>query len=632
MLRQPFQQGMGLIRYRDLLLGRTAQSWFSSSSSGGPKTLSMQDKLARLPVPELQHTVNKWLQTTKPHLTEQEWQVTFKRAQELLKVGGVGQQLQSILEHRYMEKENWFSDWWLDMAYLEYRAPLPVWSSPGLCFPKQHFKDKSAFLTFAAKMVAGVLDFKIMLDSESLPVETMGKQPLDMQQYYKLFGTTRVPCANRDTLHFNHNSDYIVVAHNGNFFRMPVYGKFGEWLSRDQIEASLKAIVAESEREGKGHPVGILTTDTRDAWSNAYEVLRRDNGASVDVIENSLFLLSLDPDSSKVKATNDMSRTSLLCLHGVGSQHCAYNRWYDKVLQFFVAESGENGLCNEHSVAEALPTMFLSDHCLNYVAGTVLHGNNLPAVDFEKPSLIRFTVKDDLQEHISRAEENHQRSCDDLEVHVFKFDHYGKEFVKSQKKSPDSFVQMAIQLAFYRLHKSPAATYESAGTRTFKHGRTDVIRSCSPEAVEFAKQMLDNSTSVANKYNSMLNAIQSHNKYAKMAVVGQAVDRHLQGLQRAAQENNLPVPDIFSDPGYKRSSHMRLSTSQISSTVGSFCSYGPLQQDGYACCYSLNPNDFTFAMSAMNSNQETSLSQFSQALDQSLDDLHDLCLSQSSKL
>ena len=43
---------------------------------------------------------------------------------------------------------------------------------------------------------------------------------------------------------------------------------------------------------------------------------------------------------------------------------------------------------------------------------------------------------------------------------VLNFDDFGKEFIKSQRMSPDSFVQMAIQLAFYKMHKVPAATYE----------------------------------------------------------------------------------------------------------------------------------------------------------------------------
>lgn len=49
---------------------------------------------------------------------------------------------------------------------------------------------------------------------------------------------------------------------------------------------------------------------------------------------------------------------------------------------------------------------------------------------------------------------------------VLNFDNYGKEFIKSQKMSPDSFVQMAIQLSFYKMYKTPSATYESGNDKT----------------------------------------------------------------------------------------------------------------------------------------------------------------------
>ena len=71
-----------------------------------------------------------------------------------------------------------------------------------------------------------------------------------------------------------------------------------------------------------------------------------------------------------------------------------------------------------------------------------------------------------------------------------------------------------------------------------------------------------------------------HNTYARMATQGLGVDRHLQGMKMAALDNDLPVPEIFSDPGYTRSARMRLSTSQISSAYGSFTCFGPLQVIG----------------------------------------------------
>ena len=48
-------------------------------------------------------------------------------------------------------------------------------------------------------------------------------------------------------------------------------------------------------------------------------------------------------------------------------------------------------------------------------------------------------------------------------------------------------LQMAFQLAHYRMHGHSASTYESASTAAFKHGRTETIRSCTPLSHAFAQ-------------------------------------------------------------------------------------------------------------------------------------------------
>lgn len=37
-----------------------------------------------------------------------------------------------------------------------------------------------------------------------------------------------------------------------------------------------------------------------------------------------------------------------------------------------------------------------------------------------------------------------------LDMFTLEFEEYGKNFIKSQKMSPDSFLQIAMQYAFYR--------------------------------------------------------------------------------------------------------------------------------------------------------------------------------------
>lgn len=42
----------------------------------------------------------------------------------------------------------------------------------------------------------------------------MGKSPLDMQQYKKIFGTCRLPGVKRDALSYNNDSKHVTVMHN----------------------------------------------------------------------------------------------------------------------------------------------------------------------------------------------------------------------------------------------------------------------------------------------------------------------------------------------------------------------------------------------------------------------------------
>jgi carnitine O-acetyltransferase len=93
-----------------------------------------------------------------------------------------------------------------------------------------------------------------------------------------------------------------------------------------------------------------------------------------------------------------------------------------------------------------------------------------------------------------------QNDCQALE-----FKGYGKNFITSHGLSPDAFVQMAFQAAYFGLYgklsslwsideadrDSPLGrtecTYEPAMTKAFLHGRTEAIRTVQPESVEFTK-------------------------------------------------------------------------------------------------------------------------------------------------
>lgn len=68
---------------------------------------------------------------------------------------------------------------------------------------------------------------------------------------------------------------------------------------------------------------------------------------------------------------------------------------------------------------------------------------------------------------------------------------FGKDFAKEHKISPDAIAQLIKQLAFHRMYGRPGVTYESAQTRKYQLGRTEVIRSASKESKDWAEAMLD---------------------------------------------------------------------------------------------------------------------------------------------
>lgn len=94
----------------------------------------------------------------------------------------------------------------------------------------------------------------------------------------------------------------------------------------------------------------------------------------------------------------------------------------------------------------------------------------------------------------------------------------------------------------------------------------------------------------------------------------------------SAKEMGLPVPEIFKDPSFVRSTHMRISTSQVATKCDGFMCYGPTEDDGYGCCYNPRNNDINFAVSAFADNKDTSAKQFRLALENSLIDMETLLI------
>ena len=48
---------------------------------------------------------------------------------------------------------------------------------------------------------------------------------------------------------------------------------------------------------------------------------------------------------------------------------------------------------------------------------------------------------------------------EDLDLHILKHDNYGKGFIKTCKVSPDAYIQIALQLAHYKVIETSTKLY-----------------------------------------------------------------------------------------------------------------------------------------------------------------------------
>lgn len=91
------------------------------------------------------------------------------------------------------------SQWWLDKVYLEPRYDLIISCNPASLYPKADYRTVDEQLQFATKYILGFLQYTRML-AAGLPVDKSGKDPLCMDQLYKIVGSCRVPGEASDTM------------------------------------------------------------------------------------------------------------------------------------------------------------------------------------------------------------------------------------------------------------------------------------------------------------------------------------------------------------------------------------------------------------------------------------------------
>ena len=173
-------------------------------------------------------------------------------------------------------------------------------------------------------------------------------------------------------------------------------------------------------------------------------------------------------------------------------------------------------------------------------------------------------LDDSIKASISEASNGLDRLDNNVDLEVFTFTGYGKEFIKSCRCSPDSWLQMSLQLTVFRLTGGLVATYESGSTRRFRLGRVDCIRSAHPEALTWCRSMSSDRQDREDRRRLFLLAIKKQTKVMTDNITGRGLDVPLLGLREAVKEAGLwEFQDLFDDETYNTINHFKLSTSSV---------------------------------------------------------------------
>lgn len=193
--------------------------------SSAPNQTNPQ-KLPHYPLPQLEDTLQKFLKSVKPLLNNEKYHQTENLIEKFGK--GIGAKLHTLLKKKAEQSENWLADWWTTVAYLSWRVPVVINCSPGLYFPTRFFENEFQWCHYASQIIWASLRYKQMVDNNEISLEKAGKFPLDMAQYKKIFGTSRVPAPGVDKISFNPQSRHIVVAYRNGVSSFIDYFSFSE--------------------------------------------------------------------------------------------------------------------------------------------------------------------------------------------------------------------------------------------------------------------------------------------------------------------------------------------------------------------------------------------------------------------
>jgi len=459
-----------------------------------------------------------------------------------------------------------------------------------------------------------------------------------MSQYPLLFSVAKRPQVGVDERISNPNARHIVVLCRGQFYWFDAMSRGGDCVAvtLETLVENLRLITEDARKvphaEAASVNVSVLSGLRRDEWAEyraSLEKLDSRNAESLRLIDTALFVLNLDDDQPSDMAgmmASLLHGSSLVSEQGEQTGGCL-NRWFDQTLQLIVWKDGAAGIAFEETAIDGHTALrFASDvytdtilRFAKTIRGDVqelLHARS-PEEHDTAPRKIVWRLDKELRRAIKFAEIATTDIIHQHEVRVLEYTGFGKRWIVRRKMSPDGFVQMLLQLAYYRLYGTVPTVLETVQTKRFQGGRYDQAQTATAESAAMLRSWRD--SNAEHKMELLHEAVDAHSKLIRDVTNGQGFVWHLRALEASAAQRGFDL-SIFRHEAWQNTAQPTLKTSNCGNPSLRAFGFGPENPEGFAIGYLIKNDGVNIC--AVSRRRQTD--RYIQLLSTALDETHAL--------
>jgi hypothetical protein len=516
-------------------------------------------ELPVMPLPDLDETLDYWLESNQ-HLFSHEQLESIQQDIQAMRATNSTARLvlrDLYLKHADDQTNSWFTNIVTNARFLCRRAPIAPWTSimisqrdnPG----KRHNQvERAAIITSAT------VSFKRAIEAgEVEPLEIAGK-PECTWGWAWLFNSTRVPQPHCDKVVSYASStvrDHVAVLRKGRVFKVMLQDQDDKDVPLDQLEGIFEAIVAQVE--GDDVLSTLLTTDERESWAkvsldvfiivlvslthlqirNTLQELSPTNVDYFTVLDSAMFVLCLDSNSPE---TPDAIARGGYIGNGV-------NRWFDKVLQFYVSANGRSGMLTEHGILDGTTATGLLDWISNamdaYTSSQRTSSQSSVKVPVEE---VVLQLSPELEQHTVALREKYEQATSKSTYVREQLKEFGTDFLLQSRVPVKGVIDVTFQLAIRLFFGKNMLSWEPTSGTLFHAGRPDAMQRSTPAVNAFCDAASGLSQDKTQLRALLLEATKSINAGMRTQLLGRGSQRLFEVLSYSWPAD-VPKPSFLSD-------------------------------------------------------------------------------------